>query len=875
MSDNNNGNSSSAEADASVSTLVSSIIFTTAVSAALFLAFAILRSRVPRVYAPKTYMGPDRERPDTTSSRGLLGWVLGARQMNELDFVDRCGLDAYMFLDFLNKSFFLFMGFGILAIPILIPLNAYRQLSLVGLNRLTIGNVADQKRLWGHLILTVLFSLATLAMGIFGVKQYITRRQHYLLTARHAKSLQATTILVCGIPIGEETLQSLHSIFSVFPGGVKRIWPAYSAADLQKDVLKRITLTDKLESAECALIRSKLKHQAAGGADARRRQSEASSTDMLHQQQAAAAAGDTFPAEKRPQHRPAVFPMSLFASCCGARKVDSTSTYRDELAGLNNSIVTRQQAGIAAMHENEDENKLSAAFIQFNSQLGAHLAAQAVIHRKTLTMQPRHLEVHPTDVIWENLSYSLRTRNIRRAIAAVLAFLLIALWAIPVAFVASVAKLDAIVRFAPFLSGVYSLPKVALGVIQGILPPIGLAVLMMILPIILYKLAHLSGEVLNSRKTLSVITTFHWFSVVHVLLVTTLANGIFAAVQQIKDNPSRVMDMLASTLPQASTFFVSFILLSLIQIPMLLLQIGPLIMYWLSKFLATTPRKVYAAERTMGFVDWGTTIPVHTIAFSIGLIYSTIQPIILPFIVIYFGLFYLAFRYQFLYVYRQPFDSGGLIYPRIIDQIYVALIIYEIVMMGLFVLQKAAGQAAIMFVVLLTSIAAIVISRNNVFKPLIQYLPVEAFDATGELSSSTGGHHHGDDHTGVGGRSGKEVIEDDYADADGDVEKQADAAAAGYRGLGSTGGPSTLVFNPATNGKGVTDSMAFVNPGLRAQQQPVWLPRDPAGFVDQELTELDEASIANTTESATMNAKGKVAVEVTQHVAAPGDEFWE
>lgn len=183
---------------------------------------------------------------------------------------------------------------------------------------------------------------------------------------------------------------------------------------------------------------------------------------------------------------------------------------------------------------------------------------------------------------------------------------------------------------------------------------------------------------------------------------------------------------------------------------------------------------------------------------QIGLIYSTIQPIILPFIVIYFGLFYLAFRYQFLYVYRQPFDSGGLIYPRIIDQIYVALIIYEIVMMGLFVLQKAAGQAAIMFVVLLTSIAAIVISRNNVFKPLIQYLPVEAFNATGELSSSTGGHHHGDDHTGVGGRSGKEVIEDDYADADGDVEKQADAAAAGYRGLGSTGGPSTLVFNPGT-----------------------------------------------------------------------------
>lgn len=89
-----------------------------------------------------------------------------------------------------------------------------------------------------------------------------------------------------------------------------------------------------------------------------------------------------------------------------------------------------------------------------------------------------------------------------------------------------------------------------------------------------------------------------------------------------------VMDMLASTLPQASTFFVSFILLSLIQIPMMLLQAGPLITYWLSKYLGKTPRKIYAAERTMGFVDWGTTTPVHTIAFAIGKVF--LYPSLIP-----------------------------------------------------------------------------------------------------------------------------------------------------------------------------------------------------------------------------------------------------
>lgn len=260
------------------------------------------------------------------------------------------------------------------------------------------------------------------------------------------------------------------------------------------------------------------------------------------------------------------------------------------------------------------------------------------------------------------------------------------------------------------------------------------------------------------------------------------------------------------------------------------------------------------------------------------MIYSTIQPIILPFMIIYFGLYYLAFRYQFLYVYRQPFDSGGFIYPRIIDQIYVGLIIYEIVMMGLFVLQKAAGQATIMFVVLLASIGAIVISRNNVFKPLIQYLPVEAFNDNGEFSS-TGEHHQGDKHTGVGGRGDKEVVGDDGVEMDGDVEKQAAAAADGYRGVGSTGGPSTPAFSPGTTSNllrsAMTDSTAFMNPGLRTQQQPVWLPRDPAGFVDQEVTELDGANIANTTDSATMDAKGKITVEVSQQLTAPGEEFWE
>ncbi|KAF9938543.1 hypothetical protein BGZ67_010692 [Mortierella alpina] len=1053
MSDN-----SAQNADASVATFVSAAVFTAAVSAVLFIVFAIVRTRFPRVYAPKTYMGPERERPDLTSHKGILGWVFGSRKLNDQDVIERCGLDAYMFLDFLAKSFFLFMGFTFLAIPILVPLNSINQLTLTGLNQFTIANIANQKRLWAHLILTVLFCGATVVLAILSVRRYITRRQRYLMSDHHSLSLQATTILVCGIPKGEDNLQTLQSIFSAFPGGIRRIWLAYSADALLKDVDKRLALTNKLETAECALIRAKLKHQLKNG----RRASLVShgSTAMLRQdgdhdqqqpqqqqQQQGSGSDESFPEESRPRHRPAVFPMSLFASCCGAEKVDSVLAYRSELSNLNASIQARQQAAMTVMHESQDKDKMSAAFIQFNHQLGAHLATQAVIHRKTLTMAPRHLEVHPKDVLWDNLGHSFRDRNIRRVIAIVLTITLIVLWAIPVTFVAAVSKLENIVRFAPFLSGVYKLPTVVVGIIQGLLPPIGLAVLMMVLPIILYKLAHLGGEVLSTRKTLAVITSYHWFSVVHVLLVTTLANGIFPAIDLIKENPNNIMTMLSTSLPQASTFFLSFILLSFVQIPMMLLQIGPLIGYWIGKLLSSTPRQMYATERTMGSVDWGTTIPVHTIAFSIGLLYSTIQPFILPLMVIYFGFYYLAFRHMFLYVYSQPFDSGGLIFPRIIDQIYVAIILFEIVMLGLFVLQKAAGQSVIMFILLVASILAIIISRNKVFKPLIQYLPVEAFDTravnqaiSGNAADNASLAAIADGNYGCGSQSqafcttrqqssgvdqyypptpiatttttaattapvpivtekvnpvprqesfhekapykdplsptnlppSKELYSPDPAKSvspalsfkhqrqgstlssrshhssqqqsplpsirvetantenlNDDMQSHAAPAASdtqhnhphprqtsaesnayapqdsaafhpassgmmprtrlqqqGRQGseYGGVGGSSSLQVlganhsimssDPAAE-RVVPESQSYVNPALWKQGLPIWLPKDPRGFAEVEIMELNNAGLPCLSDDAVMDSKGRVSVEASQRDVAPGDELWE
>jgi hypothetical protein len=71
---------------------------------------------------------------------------------------DQCGMDHYLLIRFIRMCLYLFVTFGVLSLAIICPLNALDQRSLSGLNLLTFGNILDTQRLWGHLVLTVLYS---------------------------------------------------------------------------------------------------------------------------------------------------------------------------------------------------------------------------------------------------------------------------------------------------------------------------------------------------------------------------------------------------------------------------------------------------------------------------------------------------------------------------------------------------------------------------------------------------------------------------------------------------------------------------------------------------------------------------------------------
>lgn len=103
--------------------------------------------------------------------------------------------------------------------------------------------------------------------------------------------------------------------------------------------------------------------------------------------------------------------------------------------------------------------------------------------------------------------------------------------------------------------------------------------------------------------------------------------------------------------------------------------------------------------------------------------------------IITFSLFWVAYRYTTLYVTVFRFDTGGLLFPKAINQLFTGLYVMELCLIGLFFLVRdpngqgvpCKGQAIIMIIVFVFTIIFQWL-LNEAFAPLFRYLPITLED---------------------------------------------------------------------------------------------------------------------------------------------------
>lgn len=429
----------------------------------------------------------------------------------------------------------------------------------------------------------------------------------------------------------------------------------------------------------------------------------------------------------RPTHRLARFswtPGFLPGIPFISKKVDTIYWCRGELARLNLEIELDQK-------NPERFPLMNSAFIQFNHQVAAHMACQAVTHHVPKHMAPRTVEISPKDVIWDNMSIKWWEAWLRTASVLAIVIGMIVLWTIPVSFTASLAQISSLANKYSWLHWLNNIPHKVLQAIAGVLPAIVLAILLALVPMILSFLAFLQGAQTGMEKQRSVQNYYFGFLFVQVFLVVSISGGAFAALGS-STNITSIPETLATQLPKAANYFFSYMILQALSVSSgTLLQLTTLILwYLLPKILDNTAREKWKRNTTLPSVTWGTFFPVYTNFACIGLIYVVVAPIIVFFAIITFSLLWIAHRYNMLYVSRFQLDTGGLLYPRAINQTFTGLYFMELCLIGLFFLVQdengnaaCAPQAIIMIVAAVFTVIYQVL-LNWSFGPLFRHLPI-------------------------------------------------------------------------------------------------------------------------------------------------------
>ncbi|KAI0918583.1 hypothetical protein AcV5_002534 [Taiwanofungus camphoratus] len=861
-------------------------------------------------------------------SPNIFLWPYAVLRADYRDIKHTNGLDAYFFVRFLRMMARVLFPTWLVSWLVLLPVTSVGTSAgqSDGLTQFNFGNIGPNQsaRYAAHLILVWIFTVWLWWNIDYEMSHFVSVRQRWLMDPVNASSAQANTILVTGVPQRYLTEAALKNVFAYLPGGVRKVWLNRDLKEMPDLYDHRVAACKKLESAETDLVNTavklynkELKKEAKKANKQAKRAGKSNRQDFTynaaedpwHQSDPSIADTDDImlteefvPRDKRPTHRLPLFSWMPFSLPLMGKKVDSIEWARQEIAETNAALresrrtlardVARASTIPAADEDRQAGNKLkpdkdgpqtypplNSAFVLFDQQIAAHLAAQTLTHHGPYRMARKSINVAPADVIWGNLNMNPYEARVRTAIGWCATIGLIILWAFPVAFVGAVSNIHSLCLTYGWLRWICNLPSVIVGIISGILPPALLAVLMMLLPIVLRLLARFEGMPQRTAIELSLMDRFFLFQVIHSFLIVSLSSGIIAALPSLLNDPGSIPTLLANNLPKASTFFLTYIILQgLSGTASGFLQVVPLVLYYVKLFiLGSTPRSIYKIKYTLRSVQWGTTFPTITLLVVITVAYSIISPIINGLAFATFFLFYQMWKYLFLWQLDQPRSSetGGRFFPKAIQHVFVGMYLQQICLAALFFLAQndahhpsAVPEGALM-VVLIAFTAFFNMIINNSYGPLIEYLPLTLADKMQAVNDANrdAAEQHLNDSASVRSISveekrrsqaisSSENKRDEKArTANIEEAERGEAGSVGEQSVGGAGGTLESDIKGVDEEAGPKD---FYHPASVEPQPVIWLARDPLGLAKAEEAAIREKGILVSIENACMDEKGHV-----------------
>ncbi|KAJ0082399.1 hypothetical protein Patl1_09949 [Pistacia atlantica] len=649
-------------------------------SAFIFLiAFAILRIQPfnDRVYFPKWYLKGLRESPthggalvrkfvnlDFRSYIRFLNWMPVALKMPEPELIEHAGLDSAVYLRIYLLGLKIFVPIALVAWTVLVPVNftnstldVAAKLSNVtssNIDKFSISNIPlKSQRFWAHIVMAYAFTFWTCYVLMREYEKVAAMRLQFL--AAEKRRPDQFTVLVRNVPPDpDESVSELveHFFLVNHPDHYLTHQVVINANKLAKLVKKKKKMQNWLEYYQNKYERNN---------------------------------------SKRPVMK------TGFLRLCGA-KVDAIDHHISEIEKLSTEIAEERKRVV-----NDPKSIMPAAFVSFKTRWGAAVCAQTQQTRDP-TMWLTEWAPEPRDVFWKNLAIPYVSLSVRRLIIGVAFFFLTFFFMIPIAFVQSLASIEGIEKAAPFLKPIVETNFIK-SVIQGFLPGIVLKLFLIFLPTILMIMSKFEGFVSLSSLERRSASRYYLFNFVNVFLGSIITGSAFEQLNSfMKQSANDIPKTIGVAIPMKATFFITYIMVDgWAGIAAEILMVKPLIIYHLKNFFLVKTEKDREAAMDPGSIGFNTGEPRIQFYFLLGLVYATVTPFLLPFIIVFFALAYVVFRHQVrsiyqhstcvINVYNQEYESGAAFWPDVHKRVIAALVISQLLLMGL-LSTKEAAQAA-------------------------------------------------------------------------------------------------------------------------------------------------------------------------------------
>ncbi|KAI8092423.1 uncharacterized protein B0P05DRAFT_568565 [Gilbertella persicaria] len=555
---------------------------------------------------------------------------------------------------------------------------------------------------WCHAVGTWLFSVVIYVFLWRFYMNYVKLRKDYFESDEYQKSMHARTLMIFNVPPSMRNDKALAD----WVNGMGLKYPAQQIcigtqnAELGKYVEEHEEAVRKLE----ITLSNHLKD------------------------------GQVVQNKKRPLVR-----IGGFLGCCGGTKVDAINYYSEKVQEL-------QEKTTKARAEIFSSKKTNYGWISYEKVEWAHANAKYLASAaspllslpKLLTDGPMptiELAPQPKDIIWSNLAMNEHVRRTKRLVVTTIFYGFVFFWFIPSSFLSASSNVKGFLRLFPNSTKFMKAHPTFVSLLSSWFTPIVMAIFFFILPKILRFMSQQQGYMTGTSLDRQVLAKLFVFFIVNNLLVFTISStlmSLYAEIQQAAKNGQNLnahdffytitsnLTQVAKNLSDVSTYWVNYVSLKGLGVIVDLAQVVVLITVTLRKFFTQpSPRQLQEFTRPSPF-DYPLFYNVLLFFFTVGLIYSVIAPLVLPFTLMYFILATMVFKYLLMYVFATHVETGGQIWRLLFNRLLVSTTLFQVVMIG--VLNLKSAQAPSMCLIplpFITIIYKFICSRR--FDPLVYY----------------------------------------------------------------------------------------------------------------------------------------------------------